>query len=129
MRTAFSPEAMTVRACTCTFCRRHGGRTVTDSAGEVVLRVDDPSLLSRYSFGLKTAEFFVCKECGVYVAMVMTDGERSWATVNLNALNEAKRFGQPAFPVSYDGETAHERISRRKLQWTPARVEMGARRG
>jgi hypothetical protein len=123
--TEIPAERIDVRQCGCSFCRRHGARTATDPAGHVAVDVADGSALSRYGFGLGTAEFMVCARCGVYVAAILfaTD-ETAFATVNLNALDERARFG-PGRPVDFEGEDAPARIARRKARWTPARLTLG----
>jgi len=114
-----TPEQLPVRADMCSFCRSHGARTVTDPDGSVSIIVHAPKQLSRYRFGLRTADFLVCKHCGVYVAAVLTTGGRTYATVNINVLDSADRFTQPVLPVTYDGETEAERVARRAAKWTP----------
>jgi len=115
------PDQVPVRACACSFCRAHGARTVTDPGGQVRLRAREPAELGRYQFGQRTAEFLVCRRCGVYVAAVMsaTDGSLR-ATVNINALAEGARFSRDASEVDYSGESAAERLARRAAGWTPA---------
>lgn len=115
------PEETPVRACACSFCRAHGARTATDPAGRVVLHARDPALVSCYRFGLATADFLVCRRCGVYVAAVIDAGDDLRATVNVNALAEAARFAREAASVDYGSETADARRQRRAAAWTPAR--------
>ena len=86
----------------------------------MVITVHHPDELLRYRFGLETADFLVCTRCGIYVAAVMTEGARCWATVNVNILDAVDRLTQPATPVTYEGESAPERAARRKARWTPA---------
>ncbi|HYZ27112.1 MAG TPA: hypothetical protein VE597_09410 [Geminicoccaceae bacterium] len=120
--TARDPGELTVRACGCSFCRRHGGRTVSDPQGRVEFVVHDRSLLSRYRFGLGTAEFLVCRTCGVYVGAFMADAGSAYAIININALHTPEVFAKAAVPVSYDRESATERRARRRALWTPATV-------
>ncbi len=122
------PAELTVRACGCSFCRRHGGRTVSDPAGRVEVLVRDPAGLSRYRFGLGTAEFLVCRNCGVYVAAVMTEAGSAYAIVNVNALATPEVFAATTVPVSYDRESETERRARRRSRWSPARVSEPAGR-
>ena len=114
-------DQLPVRACACSFCRAHGARSTSNPNGRVQITVHNSEHLIRYRFGLKTADFLVCGRCGVYVAAVVTVGSASYATVNVNMLDSAKNFPQ-ARSVSYEGESAAERIRRRKKNWTPAVV-------
>ncbi len=123
-RTGVSPAATKVRACQCSFCRKHAARAVSDPDGHAEISVRDPAALRRYRFGLGIAEFFICKRCGVYVAAVMTEGDQSFATVIVNALDAHERFSQPATPADYDTEDATARRRRRRTRWTPATVRI-----
>jgi hypothetical protein len=116
------PGELTLRACGCSFCRRHGVRTVSDPLGRIEFAVRDSSQLSRYRFGAGTADFLVCRICGVYVGAVMVAAGSAYATLNVNALATPEAFGTAAVPVSYDGESAAERQARRRARWTPATV-------
>lgn len=114
------------RACQCDFCRAHGARTITDPAGALRITVGDPDRCSFYRFGLQTAEYLVCADCGVYVAAVMRGDDGAWATLNVNALRDAAKFPRKPLPVSYDAEDAAGRTARRRAAWTPV-VELTLR--
>jgi hypothetical protein len=118
--TAMAPEAWTMRACACRFCRSHGATTTSDPAGMLALRCRDPAALLRYQFGLRTADFLVCRGCGVYVAAITGDG--LFGIINTNALLERPAGLPPPSAVSYDGEDASGRIERRHQRWTPVRA-------
>jgi hypothetical protein len=119
------PEELPVRACQCSFCTRHGVHATSHPEGRVEIQIREPAELSRYRFGLGTAEFLICRRCGVYVAALMTDADGYYATLNVLALAERERFTQPVTAVSYDAEDAATRVARRKARWTPARVTLG----
>jgi hypothetical protein len=122
-----APETLSIRACQCSFCTRHGARTATDRKGRLEIWVHSPGELNRYQFALKTAEFLVCKRCGVYLAAVLTTLEGAcYATVNINALEQSRRFTQRPIAADYEGENAERRIARRKENWTPAVLHIGA---
>ena len=121
-----APERLTVRACACSFCRRHGVRTVSDPEGRARIAVHDPAKLSRYRFGLRTADFLVCRECGVYVGAVFTDGDGAAYTVlNINAFEAPGAFPQEPAVVDYGREAEAERRARRRAKWTPAVQSLG----
>jgi len=118
--TAAAPATLEPRACQCGFCVRHGARCVTDPAGRVVLTAHDVRELVRYRFGLRTADFLVCRTCGVYMGALLSEGGSAWATLNVDTLDDRQRFSAPVRPVSYDGEEEADRRRRRRTHWTPA---------
>ncbi len=123
--TAQPPEALQLRECGCTFCRRHGATAVTDPAGALELRLRDPREVSRYRFGLRTSDFLVCRTCGVFVAAVCTIDGGTYGTLNANVLDERGAFTRAPAPVRYEAEDAAARIARRRRAWTPATVREG----
>ena len=123
--TDLPPEQLPLRACQCTFCRAHAALNTTDPAGSVEIVVDDAAELSRYEFGLRTAEFLICRRCGVYLAAVCTVDGSLYATINVNVLEDRSAFSRPAESMRYDGEDAAGRLARRKARWTPATLRIG----
>jgi hypothetical protein len=119
LETKRAPADFPVRACQCTFCRRHGALSISDPQGRLTFRVADEQALVRYRFGLKTADFLICARCGVYTGAMFVEGDRAWAVVNLNVLDDRAAFGAPE-PFSYEGEVAEDRQTRRRARWTPA---------
>jgi hypothetical protein len=120
LTTALAPEKLTLRECGCSFCRLHGARTTTDRGGQLRI-VAERDQLGRYRFAQRTADFLICRRCGVYVGCVIDD---AFGSLNTRVLDEAARLTQPAQPVDYDGETAAARRARRLGHWTPATVEL-----
>lgn len=117
--TAQLPRRWLLRACQCGFCRGHGLRATSDPHGEVQFRFIHPEYLRRYRFGLRTADFLVCKECGTCVGAVLLSGRGAQAAINVNALKELPAGLPPARAVSFDGESAEGRRARRAQEWTP----------
>ena len=119
-------DELRARECDCTFCRAHGAKCVADADGRAVIRVDDASQLLRYRFGMQTADFLVCRACGVYLGAVIDVDNATFSTLNIrtSALRDV-----PASAQSYAGETREERIARRRHTWTPTeiRVSPGSR--
>ena len=112
-----------LRACQCTFCRRHGGLTTSDPAGEIVLTVSEPPADGWYRFGTGMTEFWVCPRCGVYVGGYVESGGQGRAVVNTRALDARDDFTQAPTPMDYGRETREERLARRMRVWSPARIE------
>lgn len=96
----------------------HGARTTSDPEGRVSFRVSDERQLQRYRLALRTADFLVCRTCGVYVAAVLTSPSGEFATVNVNTIRGALTVAD-AEPTTYDGESPEQRKMRREDQWTP----------
>lgn len=107
------------RACDCSFCRMHGAGNWSDPNGHATINITDQSLLQKYLFALKTAEFYICKTCGTYIGAVLSDQDGMWSTLNLRI---TPLHGLPTSPASYGAEQADERILRRKNTWTPTTV-------
>lgn len=122
MHTELPTERLPVRTCQCSFCRQHGTVSTSDPAGRVVFRVRDAQALSSYRFGLKLADFLICRRCGVNLGAFMPDAG-GLAVVNVNALAERARFAAPQ-PMSYEGESVEQRLARRRQRWMPARIEV-----
>ena len=118
LRTSQPPAQWAVRACQCSFCRSHGARTTSDPQGTVRFVIADHSKLNRYRFGLRSADFFVCRDCGVYVATVVTSARGQFATVNVNVLRPPVGVSV-ATAMSYEGETPEQKLARREQNWTP----------
>lgn len=123
--TAIPAEGAKVRACQCSFCRKHDARALSDPAGQVTITAQDEALLERYQFGLAETEFLVCRKCGVYVSAYMPDGDVAYANVMVNVLDDRTLFPEPK-PVVLDGEDATGKRQRRRRNWTPATLRIVA---
>lgn len=120
IRFAFeSDKPLAPRACLCSFCRKHGARTVSDPDGAAVLTLGPETM--RYRFGSKAADYLICGRCGVYAGAAAEIDGRLCVTLNLNAFADP-RLDLAAAPVSYGGEDAAAKAGRRREKWTPARL-------
>ena len=61
----------------------------------------DESQVQRYRFGLKTADFLVCRTCGTYIAAVLTTSRGDFATVNSTPCKTLST-SREAEPMSYE---------------------------
>src|SRR5262245_31193404 len=111
----------TLRACQCSFCRAHGALTTSDPAGRMEFVIREPALISYYRFGLRTAEFMVCKRCGTYLGARMESGQGAYGIINVHALSPMPAGLPGPGPMNYDGEDAAARGQRREARWTPCR--------
>jgi hypothetical protein len=124
-KTAHAPEKTVPRACQCAFCRKHNAAAVSDPEGDLAVTVKEKEKLARYRFGLNTADFLICRACGVYVAAFMpgSDDTHGFATLMTAALDDHARYPAPE-PASYASEDADARRARRREKWTPARLQV-----
>ncbi|HEY3645163.1 MAG TPA: aldehyde-activating protein [Gammaproteobacteria bacterium] len=123
--TELAPEALPLRACQCSFCRRQGALSTSDPRGRIRLEVAEPEQLQRYRFGLGITDFLVCRRCGVYLlAMMDIDGE-PYAVLNANALECRAAMTGAISPMEYAGEDQAARLARRKQRWTPVAAVSG----
>lgn len=111
------PSAIAARACTCAFCRKHGGVWTACPSGSLSVAVTDATLVSRYAFETKTAEFHVCARCGVVPLATSTIEGRVYAVVNVNSLEGVDPAMLVRSPVTFDGESVSDRLARRTRYW------------
>ena len=107
-----------MRACQCSFCRAHGALSTSDPRGALEFRADAPRRLERYRFGLRTADFLLCRDCGVYIGAVLAATEGRFGIINVNALGGGV-CPPAAQPADYDAEDGTARVARRVSRWTP----------
>ena len=111
------PVEIPARACTCSFCTRHGGVWTACPGGALRITLFDRDRVSTYEFGTKTAQFHVCAACGVVpVATSHIDG-RLYAVVNVNTFENVPPEMLRRAPVTFDSEAEAERLARRKRNW------------
>lgn len=110
-------HAIPARACTCSFCRKHGAVWTAEPGSALAIAVRDPSAHSQYRFGTGTADFHVCARCGaVPFATSRIDG-RVHAVVNVNTFGNVEASALRRAEVSFDGEEAGSRLARRQRGW------------
>ena len=118
-RTALFPENWSLRACQCGFCRKHAALSTSDPEAELEFRDRVRGTLHHYRFGQMTADFLVCRKCGVYLGATIATPEGRYGIINVNALRPLPSDLPPAVPADYEGESAEQRIARRVQKWTP----------
>ncbi len=126
LTTRLAAAHLPVRACQCSFCRRHGALTSSDPAGTLGFAVRVPVALLRYRFATGSADFLLCARCGVYVGAVMEEDGRRFGIVNLNALDARADLTQVPETMDYSAEDASARRVRRRARWTPMVDDKGS---
>ena len=108
-----------VRKCGCSFCQKHAAAWTSHPSAKLAVEVDDPSLVSRYNFGTRTADFFCCAVCGVVPFVLSKIRGRQYAVVNVNTLEDIGRFSFSSSETDFDGENTESRLQRRQQNWIP----------
>jgi hypothetical protein len=124
IRLTKAPPDNVIRSCACSFCRSHATRTVSDPVGQADIRAGDWSLVQRYRFGSQTADYLLCRRCGVYVAAVCETAAGARAVVNTLCLRDRAAFTSDAIRPDYDDETTETRLARRAANWMPATLHL-----
>jgi len=101
------PAEIPARACSCSFCAKHGGVWTSNPRGALKVAVENPALVSKYAFGTRTAEFHITSRI---------DG-RLYAVVSVNAFEDVDPSLLRRAPASFDGEGEDSRLARRKRNW------------
>jgi hypothetical protein len=112
-----SPTEIPARACTCTFCVKHGGVWTSNPRGSLKVTVRQPSLVSRYAFGTKTADFHICSACGVVPVVTSRIDGHLYAVVSVNAFVGIDPALLRHASATFDEEDEAKRLERRKRYW------------
>lgn len=111
------PTAIPARACTCSFCTKHGGVWTSNPDGSLRVLIQTPALVSKYAFGTRTATFHICSKCGVVPVVTSTIGNHLYAVVSVNAFEGVEPSLLRRSPVSFEGEEQADRLARRARNW------------
>jgi hypothetical protein len=115
----------TPRTCQCTLCRRHDASWISDPEGTAEVTYSDKQNVSFYRFGTETADFIICKNCGVLmVATCEIEGAKR-AVLNIKSML-GHSFTKAPILTNFDGEKVEGRLDRRKQNWT-GRVAVAGR--
>jgi hypothetical protein len=114
-----SAKSLAPRACGCSFCRRIGGRWVSDVEGQAMIDWDHDREPTIYRFGTGTADFVICSRCGVVVAAVDESEDGRICVLNLNAFDDP-HADIAAIAMDFEDESIEQRSARRRRVWTPA---------
>jgi hypothetical protein len=113
------PAEIQARACSCSFCIKHGGVWTSNPNASLAVQVKDPSLVSKYAFGTRTAEFHVCSRCGIVPVVTSRIDGQLFAVVSVNAFEGVDPSLLRRGPADFAGEGEESRLARRKSNWIP----------
>lgn len=115
-----SPADYQPRACDCEFCCKHGAAWLSDPAGALTITVRDDTHLRRFKQGDELAEFLLCADCGVVVAVSYEAAGTRFAAINARAVNfpvgDLPAFAEPV-PASPKRLSAAEKTARWQQLW------------
>jgi hypothetical protein len=111
------PTEIPARACTCSFCVKHGGVWTSAPGAHLRVVVGDPELVSRYAFGTETAQFHVCSRCGVVPVVTSRVDDNDYAVVNVNAFRDVSPSLLRRVSADLGAEERDTRLARRKRNW------------
>jgi hypothetical protein len=114
------PAEIPARACTCSFCTKHGGVWTSCPTGKLTVSVADQGNVSRYVFGMKTAQFHICTMCGVVPVVTSKIDGNTYAVVSVNAFQGVDRSRLRFASATFDAEDEQSRLARRKQNWIPS---------
>ena len=112
-----APTQIQARACSCSFCLKHGGVWTSNPEGALKVTIKEPTLVSKYTFGTKTAQFHTCTRCGVVPVVTSGIDARLYAVVSVNALEGVDPSLLRRASASFDGESEKTRLARRAKNW------------
>jgi hypothetical protein len=114
---AGDPRAIPARACGCSFCVKHGGVWTSHPGSTLTVAIGDPSLVSKYAFGTRTATFHVCARCGAVPVVTSEIDGCLYAVVNVNVLAAIEAARLKRSPADFEGEDIETRLKRRQRNW------------
>lgn len=118
LETAQRLDGIVVRICGCEFCLRHRPRHWSDPEGRLEIAMEEPAEVILYRFGHGTADFVLCRRCGVYCFAICEGADGYRAVTNLNlALGADARPRETRLEALAEDPAA--RLRRRGANWTP----------
>jgi hypothetical protein len=111
-----SPD-IPARACTCSFCSKHGGVWTSHPGAKLTVVVNVPNIVSEYAFGTETAVFHICTRCGVVPIVTSDIADHRYAVVNVNALDNIDPSRLQRGTSNLGDEALQSRLDRRRKFW------------
>jgi len=111
------PTRIPAWACSCSFCQAHKGVWTSSPSAKLKVQINDAQQLTRHTFGTKTAEFLICKQCEDTPLVTSEIDGRLYAVVNVHALQDISPTLLKHFQSNFDGESVEQRTERRRRNW------------
>src|ERR1700675_3996515 len=111
------PPYIPARACSCSFCVKHGGVWTSNPKSRLAVAIRDASLVSKYAFGSRTATFHICSRCGSVPLVTSEIADHLYAVFNVNVLGNVDQAWLRRGSASFEGEDVEARLARRMRNW------------
>lgn len=118
LTTRLAPASLVPRACDCTFCRKQGAAYLSDPSGRMRISARHADSVNRIRQGSDSAEFLLCRRCGVLVAVIVEHASRVYGATNAGCLDDPPALGDPV-AVSPRRLTRDEKLTRWMQLWCP----------
>jgi len=106
-----------VRHCGCSFCQKHGGAWTSHADARLSVTIGNAQSVSKYRFGTKTADFYVCSTCGIVPFVACEIDGAIYAVVNVHAFENTDALVLTDSATDFDGENVGSRLERRRKNW------------
>ena len=116
---AGDPPEIPARACDCSFCTKHGGVWTSSPASRLAVVIRNAALVSKYTFGTRTATFHVCSRCGSVPLVTSEIADHLYAVVNVNVLEDIDPSWLRRAAAHFEDESVDSRLARRRRNWIP----------
>ena len=117
-----SAVSLTLRACGCGYCSRHGAAWISHPDAPVELIIRDSDLVLAYRFGTASADFLSCRRCGILTLARADIAGHAYAVLNANTLESVDPRECARVATDFDGEDRDQRRARRQHNWSPLNV-------
>lgn len=111
------PADVVARECSCSFCVKHGRVWTSNREAKLSVTLHRVGEVSRYSFGTRTATFYVCTRCGAVPIVTSEIASRIYAVVNVNTFENVDLLHLRRQSANFDGEELPSRLERRQSNW------------
>lgn len=113
-----SDTELPIRECQCRFCRQHGRISTSDPDAEMRVKMSEPDNVNKYRFGHKTADFYICKNCGCIPVVTSKIEDTLVGLVDVRMIEGFAWSRDETSHSHLTGEEIDERLARRKRTWT-----------
>ena len=111
------PSRIPAWACACSFCQAHRGVWTSSPSAKLQVQINNLTQLTQHTFGTRTADFLICKQCEDIPLVTSEIDGRLYAVVNVHALHGVPPTLFKHLQSDFDGEGVEERINRRRQHW------------